>query len=74
MSSININSDELKKVGENLKMVVKDDMLILVVDLKEEIGVSASGKMMGIASTAGFTKIADFDKPLSMNVWVRKKK
>ena len=67
---ITIDTDDLHAIGENIAAIVQDDQLILVVDTKQEIGLSSSGKMMGIASTEGFTKMPG---NLKGNVWIGKK-
>lgn len=56
--------------GENLQAVVKDSKLILVMDLKVNLGPSSTGKMLGIASTGGF---ALFPGGLKGNLYIGRK-
>ncbi len=51
---IEIQTQLLQPVGENIQAIFQDGLLILVIDTSKTIGVSTSGKMMGIASTGGF--------------------
>ena len=64
--------NKYQKVGENIKFWLENDgVLTLVIDTKKEIGLSKSGKMMGIASTEGFTHLVN---DLKLNLWLGKKK
>jgi hypothetical protein len=67
---IKINTDKLQPVGENLLATIQDGKLILVIDTTQEIGLSSTGKMMGIASTGGFTALPG---GLKGNVYVGKR-
>lgn len=71
MPVINVNTDDMSEVGENLKAAKQGSLLVLVIDTSEEIGPSSSGKMMGLASTGGF---AGFPGGLKGNVYVGKKR
>jgi hypothetical protein len=44
-------------VGENLRIIEQNGILFLAIDLGVGIGLSASGKMLGVASTGGFTTL-----------------
>ena len=52
-----IETDDLKEVGDNLQAGIQDNHLIIVAELSKEIGKSSSGKMMGVASTGGFSTL-----------------
>ena len=52
---------------------VKDDILIIKIDLKQDHGECKSGKTTRIASTLGFMKITD-DISLSLNCNRKKEK
>lgn len=78
MAEITIDAKELIVVGQNVNAVQKGSTLILVIDLDKTIGLSKSGKMMGIGSTGGFAPVAHVaksprDKAVSINVWVGEK-
>ncbi len=51
---IEIPSTNFQPVGENIQAVLQDGFLYLVIDTSKTIGLSTSGKMMGIASTGRF--------------------
>ena len=53
-------------MAQNVEAEVKDDILTIKIDLKQEHGDSKSGKTTRIASTLGFMKITD-DISLSLN-------
>lgn len=54
---ITISMDETVKAGNNVQGLLQGRYLILVIDTTVEIGPSASGKMIGIASTEGFQRM-----------------
>jgi hypothetical protein len=54
---IEVDEKELAEIGKNVKAVLKGKHLVIVVDVSQEIGESASGKMMMVASTSGFTNL-----------------
>lgn len=54
---------------ENVKLEVKDDKLIIEIDLKKEFGPSKSGKTITIASTRGNQKIEGTDVVIGLNVY-----
>ena len=54
---------------QNVKWVVKEDKLIIEVDLTMEFGPSKSGKTITIASTRGNQKIEGTDAVIGLNVY-----
>ena len=54
---------------ENVKWEVKDNRLIIEVDLAKEFGLSKSGKTITIASTKGNQKIEGTDAVIGLNVY-----
>jgi hypothetical protein len=63
---------ERKKGGEemeNVKWEVKEDKLIIEVDLTKEFGPSKSGKTITIASTRGNQKVEGTDAVIGLNVY-----
>jgi len=71
--TVTVDLGEMKYVGNNVSSIIIEDkhLLILVVDLHEETGLSNSGKMMGVANTGGFTKVPGTD--LRINMYVGRK-
>ncbi len=67
---MNVNIDNAERVGENVKCLRQDGKIILVIDENGDIGPSSSGKMVGIASTGGFTTIPG---GLKLNLYLGKK-
>ncbi len=53
---------------ENVKWEVKDNKLIIEIDLTKESGLSKSGKTIAIASTRGNQKIEGTDAVIGLNV------
>ena len=53
----------------NVKWEVKDDKLIIEIDLTMELGPSKSGKTITIASTRGNQKIEGTDAVIGLNVY-----
>ena len=70
MSTITIDESNASAVGENVKAVVVDGKLVLVIDPKVNLGPSSSGKMTGVANTGGF---APFPLGLRGNIYIGKK-
>ncbi len=70
MPSINVNTETMQEVGENIKATKQGNLLVLVIDTSVEIGESSSGKMMGNASTGGFTALPG---NLKGNIYVGRK-
>lgn len=54
---------------QNVKYEVKGEKLIIEVNLKEELGPSASGKTMMIATTSGNADIGKDGVKLGLNVY-----
>ncbi len=54
---------------ENVKWEVKDNKLIIEIDLTKESGLSKSGKTITIASTRGNQKIEGTDAVIGLNVY-----
>ncbi len=54
---------------ENIKWEVKDNKLIIELDLTKEFGLSKSGKTIAIASTRGNQKIEGTDAVIGLNVY-----
>jgi hypothetical protein len=54
---------------QNVKWEVKDDKLIIEIDLTKEFGPSKSGKTITIASTRGNQKIEGTDVVIGLNVY-----
>ena len=54
---------------ENVKWEVKDNKLIVEIDLTKEFGLSKSGKTITIASTRGNQKIEGTDAVIGLNVY-----
>ena len=54
---------------ENVKWEVKNNKLIIEIDLTKEFGLSKSGKTVTIASTKGNQKIEGTDAVIGLNVY-----
>ena len=54
---------------ENVKCEVKDNKLIIEIDLTKEFGLSKSGKTITIASTRGNQEIEGTDAIIGLNVY-----
>ena len=54
---------------QNVKWEVKDDKLIIEIDLTKEFGLSKSGKTITVASTRGNQKIEGTDVVIGLNVY-----
>lgn len=73
MFDVNIKSEDLKFVADNVEITQAMNKLIIVVDLEKTVGLSSSGKMMGIASTGGFTALpvtSTRGKKIKMNMYI----
>jgi hypothetical protein len=57
----------------NVKTEVKDNKLLIEVDLTERHGVSASGKSISIASTQGNQNVGQDNIKFGLNVYVPNK-
>ncbi len=67
---IKINPATMQEVGDNVKATKQDDLLIIVIDTRKEIGTSSTGKMMGYGSTGGFAALPG---GLKGNIYVGRK-
>jgi hypothetical protein len=56
--------------GFELKIGEVNGLIVIIIDPTVEIGESSTGKMMGVASTGGFTKLSG---ALSGNIYIGKK-
>ena len=54
---------------QNVKWEVKDNKLIIEIDLTKEFGASKSGKTITIASTRGNQKVEGTDAIIGLNVY-----
>jgi len=54
---------------ENVEWEVKDNKLIIEIDLTKDFGLSKSGKTITIASTRGNQKIEGTDAVIGLNVY-----
>ena len=54
---------------QNVKWEIKDDKLIIEIDLTMEFGPSKSGKTITIASTRGNQKIEGTDAVIGLNIY-----
>ena len=54
---IEFNTDSFREFGDNIRADLVGGKLIIVIDTEQEIGLSSTGKMMGVASTGGFIKL-----------------
>ena len=76
---MDITKENTAELAQNIRYKIEDGVLYLVIDLEETIGPSSSGKMMGIASTGGFTRfssaggISPRNKPMSLNLYLGEK-
>jgi len=54
---------------ENVEWEVKDNKLIIEIDLTKDFGLSKSGKTITIASTRGNQKIEGTDAVIGLNIY-----
>ena len=54
---------------QNVKYEIKDDKLIIEIDLTKEFGPSKSGKTITVASTRGNQKIEGTNVVIGLNVY-----
>jgi hypothetical protein len=69
---IQIGTDYNMKEGEamqNVEWEIKDDKLIIEIDLTKDFGPSKSGKTITIASTRGNQKVEGTDAIIGLNVY-----
>ena len=70
--TIQVGIDYNTKEGEEMQNVeweIKDDKLIIEIDLTKDFGPSKSGKTITIASTRGNQKIEGTDAVIGLNVY-----
>jgi hypothetical protein len=67
---MNINLENASEVGENVKVVKVDNLLVFVVDTNKDLGLSSTGKMRCVANTGGFTFLPG---DLKGNIYIGKK-
>jgi hypothetical protein len=61
------------KIMKNVEMEIKDDILIIKVNLTKEFGPSSSGKNIIVASTEGNVSIpGNEDNKIGLNVYRKK--
>jgi len=73
-TEIIVNVADLVDIGNesNIRATIVDDKLILVIDLKApDLGLSSTGKTLGVASTHGFQKF--FRDELRGNLYIGRK-
>ncbi len=73
-TEISVNVADLVEIGNesNIRATIVDDRLILVIDLKApDLGLSSTGKTLGVASTHGFTKF--LREGLTGNIYIGRK-
>ncbi len=69
---ITVNTKDAEMVGTNLLAVMQGDTLILVVpDVKRDLGPSSTGKMNGVAKTPG--GFGDLPGGLRGNIFIGRK-
>lgn len=69
---LQVDESALMDVGDNVNVGRFGDKLVIVIDTTKEIGLSSTGKTMGIGSTAGFKPLPGAGK-LTANIYVGKK-
>lgn len=67
---LEIDTDKLQKIGENVRAGIINDQLVIIIDPDKKIGLSSTGKMMGVASTNGFAQIPG---DLKGNIYIGRK-
>jgi len=70
MATITINTELTNIVGENILATIVEGKLILIIDTTQEIGLSSTGKTMGVGSSSGFKPLPG---NLTGNIYVGKK-
>ena len=56
---------------ENMEMTIEGDTLTITVNLKEDLGLSKSGKTRIIATSRGNAKIPGTDATIGLNIYKR---
>ncbi len=70
MAEIKVNPETMQEVGENVRATKVGSALVIVIDTTQEIGLSSTGKMMGLGSTGGFQALPG---GLKGNIYVGRK-
>jgi hypothetical protein len=70
MAEIKVNPETMQEVGDNVRAAKVGSALVIVIDTTQEIGLSSTGKMMGLGSTGGFQALPG---GLKGNVYVGRK-
>lgn len=65
-----IDINNATQICSGLRAIVDGTKLILIVDMKNDVGHSHSGKMRGVVSTGGFTNLPD---GLRGNIYIGRK-
>lgn len=66
---MDIDLSKAKAVGDNIQAVIVGFKLVLVIDIDENLGISSSGKTIGVASTGGITKVSGTEG-LKLNLYL----
>jgi hypothetical protein len=69
--TITVEAKNLTEAGENVRVGVVNNLLVVVVDLTKNLGPSSTGKMHGVGSTGGFQKLPV--PGMKLNLYVGKK-
>ncbi len=70
MAEIKVNPETMQEVGDNVRATKVGSALVIVIDTTQEIGLSSTGKMMGLGSTGGFQALPG---GLKGNIYVGRK-
>ncbi len=70
MAEIKVNPETMQEVGDNVRAAKVGSALVIVIDTTQEIGLSSTGKMMGLGSTGGFQALPG---GLKGNIYVGRK-
>jgi hypothetical protein len=65
-----VELEKASAVGQNVRVLEVDGLLVLVIDPSVSIGPSSSGKMIGVASTGGFAVLPN---GMKMNLYLGKR-
>ena len=70
MAEIKVDPATMQEVGDNVRAAKVGSALVIVIDTTQEIGLSSTGKMMGLGSTGGFQALPG---GLKGNIYVGRK-
>ncbi len=70
MAEIKVDPAAMQEVGDNVRATKVGNALVIVIDTTQEIGLSSTGKMMGLGSTGGFQALPG---GLKGNIYVGRK-